>query len=133
MRAAVRLLFRRPGFCAAIILTLAIALGAASAIFNLLYAMVLRPLPFPAADRLVAIDALVGGDQGRLTLREYRELARDTRTFEGWGATSHQLPEQPASGFQRMASMVDERSNSCGERGIGRAPQAERLPCSIEP
>jgi putative ABC transport system permease protein len=86
LRAAYRLLFRRPGFCAAIALTLAIALGAATAIFSLLYAIVLRPLPFPDADRLVAVTAVVAGDEGRLTLREYRELARDTRLFDGWGA-----------------------------------------------
>jgi putative ABC transport system permease protein len=83
---ALRLLRHRPGFCAAVVLTLAIALGATTAIFSLLNALILRPLPFPDPERLVEVTAVVGGDQGRLTLFEYRDLARDTRTFQGWAA-----------------------------------------------
>jgi putative ABC transport system permease protein len=86
LRTAVRLFRRRPGFALAIVLTLAIALGSASAIFSLLHAIVLRPLPFPDADRLVTVEAVVGTADGRLTLREYRDLSRDTRAFEGWSA-----------------------------------------------
>jgi putative ABC transport system permease protein len=86
LRIALRLLTRRPGFSAAIVLTLAIALGASAAIFSLLNAIILRPLPFPNADRIVAVNALVSTDDGRLTLREYRDLSRDTRAFEAWGA-----------------------------------------------
>ena len=86
LRAAIRLPLRRPGFIAAIVATLAIALGSSAAIFSLLNAIILRPLPFPAADRIVAVTAIVGGDDGRLSLREYRDLSKDTRTFEAWGA-----------------------------------------------
>jgi putative ABC transport system permease protein len=86
LRIALRFLTRRPGFSAAIVLTLAIALGASAAIFSLLNAIILRPLPFANADRIVAVNALVSTDDGRLTLREYRDLSRDTRAFEAWGA-----------------------------------------------
>ena len=86
LRIALRLLMRRPGFSAAIVLTLAIALGASAAIVSLLNAIILRPLPFANADRIVAVNALVSTDDGRLTLREYRDLSRDTRAFEAWGA-----------------------------------------------
>ena len=86
VRIAFRLLTRRPGFSAAIVLTLAIALGAVAAIFSLLNAIILRPLPFPDADRIVAVKATVSSDDGRLTLREYRDLSRDARAFEAWGA-----------------------------------------------
>jgi putative ABC transport system permease protein len=86
LRLALRLLRLRPGFCAAVVLTLAIALGSTTAIFSVVNALILRPLPFPDPDRLVEVTAVVGGDQGRLTLLEYRDLARDTRMFEGWGA-----------------------------------------------
>jgi hypothetical protein len=60
--------------------------GASAAIFSLLNAIILRPLPFPNADRIVAVNALVSTDDGRPTLREYRDLSRDTRAFEAWGA-----------------------------------------------
>jgi putative ABC transport system permease protein len=86
MRAAIRLLRHRPAFCSAVVLTLAIALGATTAIFSLVNALILRPLPFPDAGRLVEVSAVVGGDKGRLTLFEYRDLARDAHTFDGWAA-----------------------------------------------
>lgn len=86
VRLALRSLLRRPGFSGAVIVTLAVALGSATAIFSLVHALILRPLPFQDADRLVVIEALVGSDEGRLALREYRDLARDSRMFEGWAA-----------------------------------------------
>ena len=86
LRAALRLLRHRPGFCAAVVLTLAIAIAAVTAIFSLVHALILRPLPFPEPDRLVAVEVVVAGSTGRLTLLEYQDLARDTRLFEGWGA-----------------------------------------------
>lgn len=86
LRLAFRLFTLRPGFCAAIVLTLAIGLGAATAIFALAYALLLRPLPFADPQRLVVIDAIVADDAGRLTLNEYRDLERDSRTMEGFAA-----------------------------------------------
>ncbi len=50
-----RSLLRRPRFCFAIILTLALGIGANSAIFSVIDAVLLRPLPYPGGDRLVAI------------------------------------------------------------------------------
>lgn len=55
VRYAVRTLIRQPAFAAAAILTLAIGIGANTAIFGLLYQIFLRPLPYPEADRLVYV------------------------------------------------------------------------------
>jgi predicted permease len=55
LRASVRLLVKDPGFSAAVVLTLAICLGANAAIFTVVHAVLLRPMPVPEPDRIVGI------------------------------------------------------------------------------
>ncbi|HEX2205701.1 MAG TPA: permease prefix domain 1-containing protein, partial [Longimicrobium sp.] len=55
-RLAARSLRRAPGFTAIAVLTLALGTGAATAVFTLLDRVALRPLAYPAAERLVHVD-----------------------------------------------------------------------------
>jgi putative ABC transport system permease protein len=64
LRYAVRSLARAPGFTLTVVLTLAIGIGANSAVFSALNAILLRPLPLPDADRLVVL----GQDRERVAL-----------------------------------------------------------------
>jgi putative ABC transport system permease protein len=73
-RYAIRVLARRPGFAAVAILTLALGIGATTAIFTVVYAVLLKPLPFRDADRLVHV-RLVGPDSGGLVLADADFLA----------------------------------------------------------
>lgn len=79
-RHATRRLLRTPGFSAAAVVTLALALAANTAIFALLYRVVLSPLPYPAAGRLIALEHAAPGvglasDIG-MTVGLYREYGR---------------------------------------------------------
>ena len=51
-----RALLARPAFSAVVIVTLALGIGANTSIFSLVYAILLRPFPYPESDRLVQIE-----------------------------------------------------------------------------
>ena len=65
MRLAVRSLIKAPGFSAAVVLTLAVGLGANSALFAVVNHILLRPLPYAAPARLVAAGEIRDGLRGR--------------------------------------------------------------------
>ena len=58
LRSGVRLMRKTPGFSAAVILTLALGIGANSAVFSAIDAILLRPLPFPNGDQLQMISQI---------------------------------------------------------------------------
>src|ERR1051325_3149790 len=81
---AFRALRRAPAFAAAAILTLALGIGSPTAIFSVAYGVLLRPLPYPDADRLMEISVDIAGvnaKYGTLSAPEYVDLARTTRSF----------------------------------------------------
>ena len=64
LRLAIRSLARNPGFTAVSVLTLALGIGATTAVFSVVYGVLFRPLPFPDADRFVANRAAHGRRAG---------------------------------------------------------------------
>jgi predicted permease len=87
VRTAVRGLVRHPGYTIPALLTLALGIGANTATFSVLYAVVLRPLPYPAPDRLVELSpADVERGTGSFSLPDVRDWQERARSLTALGA-----------------------------------------------
>ena len=86
LRFAIRALARRPGFTIVAALTLALGIGANTAIFSVVDAVLIRPLPYPHADRLVMVNGVQGtqGGQG-VSYADYVDWRRLNRSFDELG------------------------------------------------
>jgi predicted permease len=103
LRFAVRLWGKTPGFTAVSVCSLAIGIGATSAMFSFADAMLLRPLPVPEPSRLVAVssaraDIFSSAGVSYLDYRDYRDW---NRSFDGMIAAQFS-----SFGFRRQASAL---------------------------
>ncbi|HEY7611779.1 MAG TPA: ABC transporter permease [Gemmatimonadales bacterium] len=87
---AVRSLRRRPTFTALAVATLALGIGATSAIFSVVNGVLLRPLPYERPAELMLVHTRLDGVPGReLSLPEYWDLGERTRSFSRLAAFSN--------------------------------------------
>src|SRR5262245_13783090 len=68
LRVAVRMLLASPGFAAVVVTTIALSIAATTTLFSLSYGVLMRPLPWPDADRLVRVFETRGGRSPRVPL-----------------------------------------------------------------
>jgi putative ABC transport system permease protein len=86
LRFAARGLLRRPAFTVVAALTLALGIGATTSIFSVLDAVLIRALPYPHADRMVAIWSTQGTQHGNgLSYADYVDWRAQNRTFSDMG------------------------------------------------
>jgi len=82
-RYAIRRLLGRPGFTATTVAIMALGIGASTAIFSAVNPILLEPLPYPHADRLLKISyAGADGSRAMQSFGTYREIAARSRSFE---------------------------------------------------
>jgi len=112
LRYGLRRLARDPGFAALSILTLALGIGASTAIFSAVNPILFRPLPYPDAGRIVSVwDKAAGNARLELTFASYRELVSRSRSFD---ATAVAKPGQPVLTGQSEPERIDGQRVSAG-------------------
>ena len=89
LRFALRLLLKSPGVTAIAVLSMALGIGVNTTAFAVLYAMLLRPLPYAEPDRLFGLSMQhpqVQGPYGGWSYLDYRDLRKESRSFAGVAA-----------------------------------------------
>ena len=121
LRHGARRLRRSPGFAAVSLLTLAVGIGASTAIFSAVKAILLEALPYPGADRIMTISDV--GEQGApldVTFGTYRELAQRCRSFEAVAVFKRWLPAM--TGDAEPDRLSGQRVSAAYFRSLGAAP-----------
>ena len=83
-----RLLWKNPGFTAVAILALALGIGANTAIFSVVYATLLAPLPYHEPDRIVMVWSYVNGHRNGVAAADFLDWQRQNTTFASIAAWS---------------------------------------------
>ncbi|HEX7251459.1 MAG TPA: ABC transporter permease [Thermoanaerobaculia bacterium] len=89
LRFAVRTLWKNPGFTAIVLTTIALGIGANTAIFSVVHAVLLRPLPYAKPERLVAVyqtNPSQGITSNGVSYLNYSDWTAQARSFESLGA-----------------------------------------------
>jgi putative ABC transport system permease protein len=138
LRFALRGWRRAPGFTAVVLVTLALAIGANTAIFSALYAVLLRPLPYPNADRLVRLigdNPLTGTTNSAISAADFLDWRRDARSFEQLGAlatySTSMRGATDAAYAERIAAA--EEFNLAAVLGVGPAAGRDFTPADVRP
>lgn len=97
LRYSLRMLQKNPGLTAAVIATLMLGIGATTAIYTVVYATLLAPLPYPEADQLVMIWSRVNGHRNGMSAGDFLDWQQQSKSFQhlaAWTDSSFNLATQ---------------------------------------
>src|SRR5215471_6576379 len=100
-RFSLRMLFKNPGLTITVLLTLALGIGANTAIFTVDYATLLAPLPYPQPDQLVWVWSTVHQGHNTVSTGDFLDWQRDSKVFQdihafteaSFNLSTHDQPE----------------------------------------
>jgi putative ABC transport system permease protein len=119
LRFGIRMLFKNPGFTFVAVIALALGVGANTAIFSVVYSVLLKPLPYQDADRMVV---------GHLSMPDYRDVKDANRSFDGmavWATNQYSMTAGGESQLAPGAIVSPEFFSMLGKPLIGRTFAAE--------
>ena len=111
LRYAARTLLRSPGFAVLVVAIMALGIGANTAVFSVVNSVLLKPLPYPGADRLVTLRTsflTTGSTQPQVAIANYRDWRDQSASFEAMA--TYRYGESPVASettaeFGRTASV----------------------------
>src|SRR5437870_1283349 len=125
LRYGLRILAKDPGFTAVMVLTLALAIGATTAIFSVVYGVLLRHLPYPKPDQIVSVSELAAdGHLMGFTDPNFEDLRAANHTLTAM-AKLHSEPTTAAGGSGPARLEVASSSRDLVRVG-GVAPRVRR-------
>jgi len=93
LRYAIRMMAAAPGFAVLAIMTLALGIGASTAMFSVANAVLFKPLPYPSPDRIVAIAELdAGGTESNTSFATFKDVERECRSLASIAVVSQWQP-----------------------------------------
>ena len=126
LRFALRQLRKAPGFTVTIVVTLALGIGATTAVFSLIEGILLRPFPFPQSDRLVILGDHVGnGRRTPVTARDILTYSRATSAFASMGGYISSAYE--LTGRESSEEITGARMNASVFPTLGIQPELGRV------
>jgi putative ABC transport system permease protein len=129
LRLAARQLARNPGFTTAAVLTLALGIGATTAVFSVVNGVLLRPMPFPDVDRLVMVweaESQRPDDLHGITLLRFLDWQDQCKTFEKIAFFETGVWHQKLTCGEETAQIVPARVGPTFFSVLGAAPALGR-------
>ncbi|HTS10621.1 MAG TPA: ABC transporter permease [Candidatus Limnocylindrales bacterium] len=119
LRRTIRSLVRNPAFSLVAIVSLALGIGANTAIFTLVNALLLRDLPVREPERLVELSALRAGNKIPFSFPMFQELERGQRVFSGlFGWSRNDASNVEINGSLSQANVLGVTGNYYSELGV---------------